>query len=240
MPASSSGLQASFEPVERRTVSAVIRERLLEAIRSGQLLPGDAVPSERSLCEQFGVARTSVREAIQGLVSAGLLERRGNRTQVAERLPEVRFDTDDRKLMVSQLFEVRRVLEPQMAGLAAQRATEEERALIADLAGRVTKQLDEFRAVDREFHAVLARACGNQVLTELHAKALAALFASGEFVSLLYADANRREVSKIIHSATEAHRAIAVGIVKGDQAATVAAVEAHLSDIERRMIESLV
>ena len=142
--------------------------------------------------------------------------------------------------MVRQLFEVRRVLEPRMAGLAAVRASEEDRARIAELAGRVTRQLDEFRAVDREFHAVLAQACGNPVLTELHAKALAALFGSGEFASLLYADANRREVGKIIHSATEAHRAIAVGIVKGDAAMTVDAVEAHLSDIEQRMIESLV
>ena len=66
------------------------------------------------------------------------------------------------------------------------------------------------------------------------------MFGSGEFASLLYADANRREVGKIIHSATEAHRAIAVGIVKGDAAMTVDAVEAHLSDIEQRMIESLV
>ena len=80
MPAASSGLQASFEPIERRTVSAVIRDRLVEAIRSGQLLPGDAVPSERSLCEQFGVARTSVREAIQGLVTAGVLAAIGPRS----------------------------------------------------------------------------------------------------------------------------------------------------------------
>lgn len=233
-------LLSSFEPVERRTVSAEVRERLLEAVRSGQMVPGDAVPSERSLCEQFGVARTSVREAIQGLVSAGVLERRGNRTQVAERVPELRLDRDDRKVLVRQLFEVRRVLEPQMAGLSAIRATDEERVRIGELAGRVTKQLDEFRATDREFHAALAHACGNPVLTELHAKALAALFGSGEFASLLYAEANRREVIQIIHSATEAHQAIAAGVIKGDMAATVCAVEAHLADIERRMIERLV
>jgi len=230
----------TFEPVERRTVSAEVRDRLLDAVRSGQLLPGAAVPSERTLCEQFGVARTSVREAIQGLVSAGVLERRGNRTQVAERLPAVRLDGDDRKLMVRQLFEVRLVIEPQMAGLTAQRATDDERARIHDLAARPVRQLDEFRAVDREFHSAIAHGCANPVLTELHAKALAALFGSGEFASLLYAEANRAEVAAIIRSATEAHQAIAAGIASGDVSTTVGAVEAHLSDIERRMIDHLV
>ena len=233
-------LLSSFEPVERRTVSAEVRDRLLEAVRTGQMVPGDAVPSERSLCEQFGVARTSVREAIQALVAAGVLERRGNRTQVSERVPALRLDRDDRKVLVRQLFEVRRVLEPQMAGLTAVRATEEERLHIAEVAARPTKQLDEFRAADREFHSALAHGCGNPILTELHAKALAALFGSGEFASLLYAEANRKEVAHIINSATEAHQAIAAGIVKGDMAATVCAVEAHLADIERRMIERLV
>ncbi len=229
-----------FEPVERRTVSAEVRERILDAVRSGQLLPGDAVPSERSLCEQFGVARTSVREAIQGLITSGVLERRGNRTQVAERVPSLRLDGDDRKVAVRQLFEVRRILEPQMAALAAERATDLERRRIVELAGRVTRQLDEFRAVDREFHALIAHACGNEVLTELHAKALAALFGSDEFASLLYAEPNRREVAEIIRSATEAHRAIAQGIADGDAQATVAAVQCHLNDVEKRMIERLV
>jgi GntR family transcriptional repressor for pyruvate dehydrogenase complex len=229
-----------FEPVERRTVSAEVRERILDAVRSGQLLPGDAVPSERSLCEQFGVARTSVREAIQGLITSGVLERRGNRTQVAERVPSLRLDGDDRKATVRQLFEVRRILEPQMAALAAERASDLERRRIVELAGRVTRQLDEFRAVDREFHALIAHACGNEVLTELHAKALAALFGSDEFASLLYAEPNRREVAEIIRSATEAHRAIAQGIADGDAQATVAAVQCHLNDVEKRMIERLV
>jgi GntR family transcriptional repressor for pyruvate dehydrogenase complex len=230
----------SFEPVERRTVSAEIRDRLLEAVRSGELLPGDAVPSERSLCESFGVARTSVREALQGLVAAGVLERRGNRTLVAERVPDLRLVGDDRKAMVRQLFEVRRVLEPQMAGYTAVRATEAERAHIVELARRSTKQLDVFRATDREFHAAISHGCGNPVLTELHAKAMAALFGSGEFASLLYAEANRKEVLQIISSANEAHQAIAAGIVAGDRAMTAAAVEAHLDDVERRMIERLV
>ena len=233
-----------FAPVKRRTISSEIRAQLLEAIRTGELEPGSPVPAERQLCEQFGVARTSVREAIQGLTASGYLERRGNRPVVAERLPEIRLTgssatLDDRKALVRQLFEVRRTIEPAMSELAARRASPEERADIADLAARSTDQLDEFRTIDRGFHTAISRACGNPLLQEVYGKTLAALFDSGELASLLYAEINRREVAEIIASSTAAHRAIAEALVAGRRKATVTAVQSHLDDVERRMIDQL-
>jgi GntR family transcriptional repressor for pyruvate dehydrogenase complex len=230
---------STFAPVERTTVSAEIRGRLLDAIRRGELAPGTPLPAERLLCLEFGVGRTSVREAIQGLVTAGYLVRRGNRPVVADHLPEMKLAGDDRKALVHQLFEVRRVIEPAMAEFAAIRATDAQREEIAELAARNARVLDEFRAIDRAFHSALARACGNPVLHEVHAKALAALFASGEFTSLLYAEVNRSEVNAIIRSATQSHRAIADAMLRGDVRATVEGVEQHLDDIERRMLERL-
>ncbi|HWM22427.1 MAG TPA: FCD domain-containing protein [Ilumatobacteraceae bacterium] len=230
---------ASFDPVSRRTVSAEVRLRLADAIHTGQLAPGSPLPAERVLCQEFGVARTSVREAIQGLVIAGYLERRGNRSVVAEHLPEVNFAGDDRKKLVTQLFEVRKVIEPAIVEMATRRATDAERDEIARIAARRTHNLAEFRDIDRRFHSALARACGNPLLNEVHAKALAALFGSGEFASLLYAEVNRAEVNEIIDSATEAHRAIADAVVKGHSRKAVAAVVAHLDDVERRMVERL-
>lgn len=221
------------------TVSAEIRTRLIEAIQSGELAPGSPLPAERQLCGQFGVARTSVREAIQGLMTGGYLVRRGNRSVVADQLPGIHFGGDDRKALVRQLFEVRRVIEPAMAEFAAVRATMDERAEIAELANRPTKDLAEFREVDRAFHSAIARACGNPMLHEVHAKALVSLFGSGEFASLLYAEINRREVSDIIVSSGESHRAIADAIVRGHVNKTVAAVQRHLSDVERRMVDRL-
>jgi GntR family transcriptional repressor for pyruvate dehydrogenase complex len=106
--------------ISRRTV-AEGPQALLDKIRVGALGPGSQLPSERVLCEQFVVARTSVREAIQGLASLGLVERRGNRLYVAEHLPGVTF-ADDRKRSVAHVFEVRRVVEVPMAELAARRA----------------------------------------------------------------------------------------------------------------------
>jgi len=237
-------MNTPFAPVKRRTISSEIRAQLLEAIRTGELQPGTPVPAERQLCAQFGVARTSVREAIQGLTASGYLERRGNRPVVVERLPEIRLTADsatldERKQLVRQLFEVRRTIEPAMSELAARRAGDADRADIAEIAVRPCDQLDAFRGVDRAFHTAIARACGNPLLQEVYGKTLAALFDSGELASLLYAEINRREVAAIIASSMAAHQAIADALVAGRRKQTVTAVQAHLDDVERRMIERL-
>ncbi len=229
----------SFDPVDRRTVSAQIRAQLADAIHTGSLTPGMPLPAERVLCQEFGVARTSVREAIQGLVMAGYIERRGNRTVVAEVLPEINFAGDDRKAMVTQLFEVRQVIEPTIAGLSCKRATDDDRATLVELAARRPRGLEDFRSIDRAFHATLARSCGNPMLAEVHAKALASLFGSGEFASLLYAEVNRTEVDELIAEATQAHRSIAEAVSRGHVRKAEAAVIAHLDDVERRMTERL-
>lgn len=229
----------SFHPVSRQTVSAEIRQRIADAIENGKFAPGEPLPAERILCQEFGVARTSVREAIQGLVIAGYVERRGNRSVVAERLPDVNFTGDDRKALVTQLFEVRQVIEPAIVEMATRRATDEQRAEIASIAATTTRQLEEFRALDHQFHSALARSCGNPLLHEVHTKALASLFGSGDFSSLLYAEVNRREVNEIISSSLAAHRAIAEAVVRGHTRKAVAAVVAHLDDVERRMVERL-
>jgi len=230
---------ASFTPVSRRTVSSEIREQLLANIADGRLAPGDRVPSERTLCDEFGVARTSVREAIQGLVSVGVIERRGNRSYVAEHLPGVELEIDHRKLRVRELFEVRRVIELPLFELAAERATDEQRAEITRLAGRfrIGMDLDSFRAFDRSFHRTIAAACANPLLFELYGKVLDALFGSDEFASLLGASSNQEEVSGIIGESAADHVRIAVAIADGDPVATAAAVERHLSEVERRMLE---
>ena len=81
-------------PISRETVSSQIRTQLLEWISTGELAPGNRMPSERELSEKFEVARTSVREAMQGLVSMGVVQRRGNRVYVAEHLPDVVLEAE--------------------------------------------------------------------------------------------------------------------------------------------------
>lgn len=233
----------AFEPVTRETVSAQIRDQLLERIVSGTMEPGARVPSERALSEQFQVARTSVREAMQGLISLGVIERRGNRSYVAERLPDVSFDpVDDRKEFVRQLFETRRLLELPIIELAAERAADDERAAVRSLARRFDADMDlaEFRRLDHEFHALIARACGNPLLVEVYNKVLARLFRSEGIESLLSDDANRDEVRRIVGDAAQQHAALAAAIASGDVATASCEGNKHLEAVERGMIDRLV
>ena len=229
-----------FEAISRRTVAEGVREALLEKIRSGALPPGSQLPSERVLCEQFVVARTSVREAIQGLASLGVVERRGNRLYVAEHLPGVTL-VDDRKRSVTHVFEVRRLVEVPMAELTARRADAADREGIAALgtAFSPTMALDEFRRRDREFHAAIASACGNPALAELHGKVLESLFKSTDFESLLTDRRNASIVRRIIREAAVAHHQIAEAIRKGSVAQVRKAAEAHLDQVEVLMVAQM-
>ncbi|MFE3205188.1 FadR/GntR family transcriptional regulator [Embleya sp. NPDC059237] len=232
------GERIPFAKVARRTISEEVRDALLASVREGDLRPGAQLPPERTLCEQFGVARTSVREAIQGLVSLGCLVKRGNRFHVAERLPGVSFDAaDGRKLRVSELFEVRQVTEVAIARLAALRAEPDQRAEIGELAAGFdpSMSLEAFRRQDRRFHAALARACGNTTLRELYAKVLDAVFASGDFASLLAAEGNAEAVRQVIAESCRSHRGIAEAVAAGAPDAAAHAAAEHLGEVERQM-----
>lgn len=232
----------TFDPIARQTVSSQIREQLLHRITTGEFAPGTRVPSERELSDQFDVARTSVREAIQGLLSMGVIERRGNRTWVAERLPDVSVDGDeDTKAFVRQLFETRRVLEVPIFALAATRAGPGARAQVAELAARfdVSRSIADFRRLDREFHTLIASECGNPLLIELYGKVLDRLFRSDEFDALLGDRRNSSTVRRIVEDAIDGHHAIAAAFASSDAAAMEAATSAHLATVERMMVDEL-
>lgn len=232
-----------FEPLARQTLSAEIRNQLQRTIEDGTLPPGSRLSSERELCEQFGVARTSVREAIQGLISLGLVERRGNRTFVAEELPGVMPDlVDGRKVRVQELFEVRRLIELPMVKLAACRATTLERAEISTIAKEFTPDLEilEFRRLDRAFHWALARSSHNALLTEIYGKVLEALFGSGEFEAMLGSIQNATAVRRLITQSGKEHRQIADALLRGETVSVVDESEAHLHRVEDQLISKLV
>jgi len=234
---------AAFEPISRETVSSQIRAQLLRRITTGELQPGEKMPSERDLSEQFQVARTSVREAIQGLLSLEVIERRGNRTYIAERLPDVVVSSSsDPKTFVTELFETRRALEVPIFELAASRADDGGRRKVAELSKQFDTQLDieTFRRLDREFHTTIAACCGNPLLIELYSKVLEQLFRSSEFDALLSDEQNKPEVRRLIVDSSKDHRTITEAFVRADPAAIREAAEAHLSSVEQSMVDKLI
>jgi GntR family transcriptional repressor for pyruvate dehydrogenase complex len=232
-----------FEPIERQTVSEGIRDALLESIRSGALVPGGRVPSERSLCEEFGVARTSVREAIQGLVSLGVITKRANRTYVAEQLPGTSLAGHaDRKRHLEELVEVRRIVEIPIARLAATRADADDRSEIRAIARRLTPDMSlaDYRRTARAFHVAVARACGNETLAELYGKVLEAQFNSSTFDSLLDSSSNVWLVKQVIFDSAKSYNDIADAIFEGSAERAIAAVERHLTQVEQQLIARVV
>lgn len=165
-------ISPSFDPVTRDTVSSQVRLRLAEAITVGDLAPGSPLPPERTLCQEFGVARTSVREAIQGLVIAGFVERRGNRSVVAERLPDLDLGAEAPADPVAALVELRQAIDPTIAALAAERATPDQRRQIVAAAPSLP-DLAELRRADVVVADLCARAAASPLLAEVHAKAFA-------------------------------------------------------------------
>ena len=230
---------ARFTPIPRQTVASAVRDAIERGIRSGSIVPGSPLPSERELSEQFDVARTSVREAVQGLLTLGLVEKRGNRSFVVERLPEVRFDgTDQRKLRVKELFAVRQILERPIARMAAANADDERRQALARISDlfQPDMTLDDFRRLDREFHWTLATSCGNSLLAELLGKVLDSLFSCREFSDMLTDKDNDSAVHEIIAESVAAHHRLARAVIDGDADQAEIEIETHLGDVEHRMV----
>lgn len=150
-----------------------VAELLRSSIVDGSLRPGDRLPTERELGDQFGVSRTVVREAVRTLVAKGLLEARsGSGVYVASVGESAVRESMNMFLLgaglpsYAHVHEVRRVLEVEIAGLAAERADAEDvRAMEAmcDAMAAGADDLQSASAADVEFHRALARATGNRL-----------------------------------------------------------------------------
>jgi DNA-binding FadR family transcriptional regulator len=152
-----------------------VSESILTLIRSGELKPGTRLPSEPELIAMTGVSRSSVREAIRSLETMGLVEiRRGKGTFIREIDTASMTDAQmllmlaDRKVL-ENLVEVRESLEPLMARLAAELATEEDiAALRHELEGmRHARDHEAWRPHHLAFHQALAGATHNIILTKI-------------------------------------------------------------------------
>ena len=165
------GSQVVFRAVNspERLVHKVV-DQIEKLIAAGELVPNMRLPSEWEFCEQLGVSRTVVREAVHILVTKGLLEsRQGIGTIVREVTKDQVAETfswylQSNKATVEHLHEVRSILEVEIARLAASQATEEEvQQLRQILAEAEASQDDVMQLVngDEAFHRTLAKTSHN-------------------------------------------------------------------------------
>jgi len=164
-----------FKPIKTRKIYEEVVEQLKIMLTGGELKPGDKLPSERDMAESLGVSRASVREALTTLEAIGILEiKPGEGTFVRQTSDALTFAPLTLVLTVehnsgAQLMEVRRVLETEMATLAAERATSEDLQKIKEWLDLMKGAQNTHDAVesDLRFHFAIAEATQNTILVRL-------------------------------------------------------------------------
>ena len=159
--------------VKRYPLSKQVSDQLEGMIESGEYQVGDRMPTEPELMEIFQVSRNTIREAVQSLTWAGLLEvRQGDGTYVrASNRFLANMKQQYAKVSLDDITEARNALEVTLAHLAAERRNEQDLAEIsATLAKReeLTDNIKENTHADIEFHMSIARASHNSILMDLY------------------------------------------------------------------------
>ena len=164
--------------IKRQRVSESVANQIRQAIFSGRLEPGHKLPPEREMAEQFATSRVALREALRSLEQEGMIEIRrgfGGGAFVADFDNALRALIDSLSTVVKlgqadsgNLTEVRSMLEPVMARMAAARATEDDVRAMQEIVEAQEQELRSgvlSRKFDMEFHRVMANACHNPVLS---------------------------------------------------------------------------
>jgi DNA-binding FadR family transcriptional regulator len=150
--------------------------RIRELIVSGRWRPGDRLPREADLALELGLSRNSLREAVRALSLVRVLEvRQGDGTYVSSLEPDLLLETTAfvthllQDHTVVELFEVRRLLEPAAAALAAVRMDDAAREALKTELDRMqaAEDVEGLLDADMAFHSVIAQAAGNTVLSSL-------------------------------------------------------------------------
>lgn len=169
-------IPAKLQKVTRNSLSEDIAQQILALIASGDLKPGERLPSERELCTYFGVGRSSLREAIRCLAIVGILDVSiGNGTFLATnvdrfigKVSEWRVLTDHHNM--ENLMEVRLALECAASARAAVCGTEEHFDQLEALLKKMQRMVGnpkQFIKLDLEYHVLLAAASNNGLLFDL-------------------------------------------------------------------------
>jgi GntR family transcriptional repressor for pyruvate dehydrogenase complex len=200
-------------PEDRRDISdsaAAVVAHIRQLIDGGALGPGARLPAERELARQVGVSRPTVRAGLRTLAALGVVRsRRGSGTYIPEGPPTLgaealSFLAALHKFTVDDVYEARRILEVGAAGLAAERATPEQLATLADEVASLFASLNDrqvFLVHDINFHRGVAAASSNPIVASL-VEMVAALFYEQRRVTA------QRAVDRNLRDAADAHRHI--------------------------------
>jgi GntR family transcriptional repressor for pyruvate dehydrogenase complex len=170
-------LETVFEKIGKDiTLSKEIEQKIEQAILEKKFKPGEKLPTENALCEMFGVSRTALREALQMLSSRGLIYvKKGSGIYVEDysasnviRPMNIYLQLNLDRNYLKYIIEVRKMLEPQIARLAARNRVEKDVLALKNNLDELDqcKNSDYKKEgnLDRDFHMLIARASGNPMI----------------------------------------------------------------------------
>jgi len=166
-----------FNKVKTKKVYIKIVEQIRDLIKEGKLKPGDKLPPEQVLAEEFGTSRPSVREALSALEILGITESRGGKGNfIKDTIRSPLYEQEVMELEEEEspfeLLEARKAVETEIADLAAKKATLEDIDAIDDSLNKMEKAMNnipQLMELDREFHMNIARAAHNNLLFSMMA-----------------------------------------------------------------------
>lgn len=193
-----------LSPVRSRKLCDLVIQQIQEKISLGIFAPGTKIPTEPTLMAQLGVGRSTVREAIRVLVSAGLLEvRQGDGTYVLSGAAgQEPLEYRLRRATAVEIREVRRIIEVETARLAAGNRTEADLETMRDCLARkkaavAAGDTHGYVAADIAFHSAVAAASGNSLLADLY-RSFCMVFQ--DFLDHLIADVGVNRYQDHIHN----------------------------------------
>src|SRR5215475_9787985 len=220
-----------IQPSHPNDSAAAVVAHVRQLIDSGSLGPGARLPPERDLAREVGVSRPTVRAGLRTLAALGVVRsRRGSGTYIPDGPPTLGADALSflaalHKFTVDDVYEARRILEVGAAGLAAERATPDQLAALADDVAGLFATLNDrqvFLVHDINFHRGVAAASGNPIVASMV-----------EMVSALYYERRRdtaaRASDRDMRDAAEMHRRIYQAIRGRDADEARRAMHTHLT-----------
>lgn len=224
-------MNLNFKQIKKSTLSDSIIKQIFEMITQGNILPGQKLPSERDLAEALSVSRPSIREAMRSLRTLGIIDvRTGDGTYLNEnidQLSDFRVKNLLNKYSILELTEARKLLEVEIAALAAERATEENKEIIRESFNNMLKcnnDPEAFLKADFEYHMAIAEAAQNKFLAEM-------LFTTRDLIIEGYQDVVR--IPGQDDAIKRSHLYIMNAVISGNKEEAKKVMQEHLEDIIR-------
>ena len=220
--------------IQRVAVSDEVIARLKSLISRGVFLAGSKLPSERDLADALAVSRPTLRQALRALQILGVIRsRQGSGSYLADSLSDILKEPLEFALALkgvgkTDLFETRQALEVRLAGLAAQRRTEEDLQRMLDALAKMKKSIniaDEWCVYEMRFHECIVHAARNAVMGTIM-----------EMLSRLLVESRNRTIQLLedYSRSYQSHENVFVAIDSRDAEAASLAMAVHFAIMENR------